>query len=182
MGEFVAISIAKGNVADQVPEGDRDNFVDGISGATMTGRFLSEAYAQAVKIEGGVRSARTTEAMLDAFRALKSRGGLDARIYVMLDWTEEPLLERFYAQGPEIDPAKETGAREVISKINGKVADLALFDPEKVAPRATYKLGENGLSPVGMPYVIVNGTVVVEDSQVKKDVFPGKPVRRPIVN
>jgi hypothetical protein len=30
--------------------------------------------------------------------------------------------------------------------------------------------------------LIVNGTVVVEESKVKKDVFPGKPVRRPITD
>ena len=29
----------------------------------------------------------------------------------------------------------------------------------------------------GIPYVIVNGTVVVKDSKVLKDVFPGQPIR-----
>ena len=61
----------------------------------------------------------------------------------------------------------------------GKVADLAIFDPEKVAPRATYKSGENGLPPVGMPYVIVNGTIVVKNSQVL-DVRPGQSIRFPV--
>jgi Na+-transporting NADH:ubiquinone oxidoreductase subunit C len=41
-GEFTAIGIVKGRVADRIPEGRRENFVDGISGATLTGRFLSE--------------------------------------------------------------------------------------------------------------------------------------------
>lgn len=41
-GQFVSIGIAKGRVADQVPEEARGNYVDGISGATMTGRFLTE--------------------------------------------------------------------------------------------------------------------------------------------
>ena len=61
----------------------------------------------------------------------------------------------------------------------GMVADLAIFDPEKVAPRATYKSGENGLPPVGMPYVIVNGTIVVNKSQVL-DVRPGQSIRFPV--
>ena len=39
-----------------------------------------------------------------------------------------------------------------------------------------------GLASTGIPYVIVNGTIVVDDSKVKKDVFPGMPVRRPIIN
>ncbi len=41
-GRFVSIGIAKGKVADRVPADSQANFVDGISGATLTGRFLSE--------------------------------------------------------------------------------------------------------------------------------------------
>jgi Na+-transporting NADH:ubiquinone oxidoreductase subunit C len=41
-GEFAAIGIAKGRVAGRIPKGRQENFVDGISGATLTGRFLSE--------------------------------------------------------------------------------------------------------------------------------------------
>ncbi len=41
-GRFVSLGIAKGKVVDRVPPGSQANFVDGISGATLTGRFLSE--------------------------------------------------------------------------------------------------------------------------------------------
>jgi len=61
----------------------------------------------------------------------------------------------------------------------GKVADLTLFDAAKVAPRATYKQGENGLPPVGIPYVIVNGTIVVDKGKVLP-VKPGQPIRFPV--
>jgi N-acyl-D-aspartate/D-glutamate deacylase len=61
----------------------------------------------------------------------------------------------------------------------GKIADLTLFDPKTVAPRATYKSGENGLPPVGIPYVIVHGTIVVKNSKVL-DVRPGQPIRFPV--
>lgn len=40
-GRFVSIGIAKGVVADSISEGERPNYVDGISGATLTGRYLS---------------------------------------------------------------------------------------------------------------------------------------------
>jgi Na+-transporting NADH:ubiquinone oxidoreductase subunit C len=40
-GRFVSIGIAKGKVTDRVPPGSQANFVDGISGATLTGRFLN---------------------------------------------------------------------------------------------------------------------------------------------
>lgn len=41
-GEFVSVAVAKGRVAETVPETRQSNYVDGISGATLTGKFLSE--------------------------------------------------------------------------------------------------------------------------------------------
>ena len=40
-GNFVSVQIAKGDVATRVPEPQRPNYVDGISGATLTGQYLS---------------------------------------------------------------------------------------------------------------------------------------------
>lgn len=40
-GRFVSIAIAKGAVKDTVPRDRQANYVDGISGATLTGKFLS---------------------------------------------------------------------------------------------------------------------------------------------
>ncbi len=39
--KFVSVGIAKGKVAN-LPETDRGNYVDGISGATLTGKYLSQ--------------------------------------------------------------------------------------------------------------------------------------------
>jgi len=57
----------------------------------------------------------------------------------------------------------------------GMVADIAIFDPENVTDRATYERGT--LPSAGIPYVVVNGTIVVKDSQVLKGVNPGQPIR-----
>jgi len=40
-GEFVSVSIAKGAVQDMIPPQKQPNYVDGISGATLTGRYLT---------------------------------------------------------------------------------------------------------------------------------------------
>jgi len=45
-GNFVAIAIAKGSVKERIPESRQKNFVDGISGASMTGKFLSAGLKQ----------------------------------------------------------------------------------------------------------------------------------------
>jgi N-acyl-D-aspartate/D-glutamate deacylase len=60
----------------------------------------------------------------------------------------------------------------------GADADITVFDPATVKQNATPANG--GLPSTGIPYVVVNGTIVVEDSKVLKDVFPGKPIRLPV--
>lgn len=60
----------------------------------------------------------------------------------------------------------------------GMIADITILDPDTVRDNATYAKGT--LPTTGIPYVIVNGTVVVKDSQVLKDVYPGQPIRFPV--
>jgi Na+-transporting NADH:ubiquinone oxidoreductase subunit C len=40
-GEFVSVGIVKGKVSDQIAESDQGNYIDGISGATLTSKMLS---------------------------------------------------------------------------------------------------------------------------------------------
>jgi N-acyl-D-aspartate/D-glutamate deacylase len=63
----------------------------------------------------------------------------------------------------------------------GKVADITSFDSKTVTANSTPKVGENSLPSTGIPYVIVNGTVVVDDSNVQK-VSAGVAIRNEIVN
>ena len=57
----------------------------------------------------------------------------------------------------------------------GKDADVTIFDPKTVKENATMKDG--GLPSTGIPYVLVNGVVVVRDSETVDGVFPGKAIR-----
>jgi dihydroorotase len=58
-------------------------------------------------------------------------------------------------------------------------ADITVFDPEHVADKATY---ENPAQySEGIPYVLVHGTVVVNNSKIQEGVFPGQAVRRDAV-
>jgi len=51
-----------------------------------------------------VHDARITSKDLDALRALKAKKKLKVRYYVMLDCTDEELIEPYLQNGPEIDP------------------------------------------------------------------------------
>jgi N-acyl-D-glutamate deacylase len=61
----------------------------------------------------------------------------------------------------------------------GMVADITIFDPETITDNSGFKVGEHGIPTTGIPYVVVNGVVVVEDNKVL-DVKPGKEIRFPI--
>lgn len=57
----------------------------------------------------------------------------------------------------------------------GMIADITIFDPKTVTDNATYS--EGTLPSTGIPYVLVNGVVVVDDLKVLKGVNPGQPIR-----
>ncbi|MGI9522398.1 MAG: amidohydrolase family protein, partial [Hyphomicrobiaceae bacterium] len=63
----------------------------------------------------------------------------------------------------------------------GADADITIFDPETVTDNSSLDTGKNSVPSTGIPYVIVNGTIVVKDSKVLKDVYPGQPIRNPII-
>jgi hypothetical protein len=62
----------------------------------------------------------------------------------------------------------------------GSDADIVVFNPDTVTDNSTYEPGKGALPSTGIPYVLVNGVVVVKDSVVQK-VFPGKPIRFPVL-
>jgi hypothetical protein len=62
----------------------------------------------------------------------------------------------------------------------GADADIVVFNPDTVSDNSTYEPGKGALPSTGIPYVLVNGVVVVKDSKVQK-VFPGKPIRFPVL-
>jgi len=76
----------------------------------------------------------------------------------------------------------ETGLEQM--KVRGRlqegmVADIVIFDVDSVAEGSTYKAGENGLPPIGLPHVMVNGVFVKRDDKAT-DQFPGQPIRYPV--
>ncbi|MCY9865201.1 amidohydrolase family protein [Vibrio coralliirubri] len=78
-----------------------------------------------------------------------------------------------FLQDNGIDQMSQKGRIQV-----GADADITMFDPETVTDNSTLK--EPGLPSTGIPYVVVNGTVVVEDSKVLPNVYPGQAVRNSV--
>ncbi|MCB1234989.1 MAG: amidohydrolase family protein [Verrucomicrobiae bacterium] len=59
----------------------------------------------------------------------------------------------------------------------GADADLTVFDPESVIDRATFT--EPKTASEGIPFVIVNGAVVVRDGEIVEGALPGRAIRAP---
>jgi N-acyl-D-amino-acid deacylase len=72
-------------------------------------------------------------------------------------------------------PAARLGLRDRGVLADGLAADLVLFDPATVRTPATYD--EPRQFPVGIPWVIVNGTIVIDDGE-HTGATPGRALRR----
>jgi len=75
-----------------------------------------------------------------------------------------------FLQENGVDQMAQKGRMQI-----GADADIAIFNPETVRDNST--LAAAGLPSTGIPYVLVNGTIVVKDSKVLKDVYPGQAIR-----
>jgi N-acyl-D-aspartate/D-glutamate deacylase len=59
----------------------------------------------------------------------------------------------------------------------GADADIVVFDANTITDRATF---EKPMEPsVGVKYLVVGGTVVVDEGKIVGDVFPGKAILGP---
>ncbi len=82
-------------------------------------------------------------------------------------------------------PAQRLEKRAPIFKNKGRIregadADITIFDPARVIDKATFD--EPLQYSEGIPFVLVNGVVVVRDSQLVDCVRPGRAARAPIAN
>ena len=59
----------------------------------------------------------------------------------------------------------------------GADADIVVFDPATISDRSTF---QNPMEPsVGVRYLVVGGTVVVDEGKIVPDVFPGRALLGP---
>ncbi|MGD2246583.1 MAG: amidohydrolase [Candidatus Aminicenantes bacterium] len=86
-----------------------------------------------------VHEARVTRRMLDAFRSLEEKDELDIRIYTMLDWTDEALIDSCLEIGPFIDPDFMLTIRCIKIFVDGALGSrgAAFFEPYSDAPETT---------------------------------------------
>jgi N-acyl-D-aspartate/D-glutamate deacylase len=80
-------------------------------------------------------------------------------------------------------PAQRLEKRAPVFKDKGRIrvgadADITIFDAVRIIDKATFD--EPLQASEGIPYVLVNGVLVVNQGKVVESVFPGKAVRAPV--
>jgi len=73
-------------------------------------------------------------------------------------------------------PADRLGIHSKGRVAVGADADITVFDPARVTDRATFD--QPAQYSEGIPYVLVNGVLVVKDGQINESVLPGRGLRR----
>lgn len=138
----------------------------------------SDAFPAVYKEDGSF--AQDWDTPFDSVNSHPRGAGTHARILRLV--REEKLMPLMLAISKmTFLPAKflqENGVPQMANKGRiqlGKDADLTIFDPDTVKDNSTPQMG--GLPSTGIPYVVVNGTIVVKDSKVLQDVYPGQPIR-----
>ena len=161
-------------------------------------RLTRVTFAQARKAGGTViihsrTEAQTRAAIVNPLAMIASDGFIEnGRGHPRTSGTYARVLGRYVRQEkavPLMDalrrmtlfPAKRLEARVPAMKQKGRVrvggdADLTIFDPATVLDRATYE--DASIPSAGIPFVIVNGQVVVDAGQVAS-ARPGRGIRAP---
>jgi N-acyl-D-aspartate/D-glutamate deacylase len=97
---------------------------------------------------------------------------------------EEKVLDLMTAlRKMTIMPAQRLEKRAPMFQNKGRIrvgadADITIFDPRRVIDKATYE--EPLQFSEGIPYVLVNGVVVVREEKLVENAFPGKAARAPV--
>ena len=79
-----------------------------------------------------------------------------------------------------IEPAKRLEIYVPAMRNKGRLkvgadADITIFAPDTVIDKSTYT--SSAVPPDGIPYVLVNGVVVVDEGELVPDVHPGRAIR-----
>lgn len=145
-------------------------------GGQVVHHYLSEAWNRRAVVEPGLMVVSDLLPMITEQSKVAPHNGTFARVlgrYVR----EEALLDLSTAISKmTLLPARRIEKIAPAFRKKGRLqqgmdADIAVINPNTVIDKATYKTPYQASS--GIPYVIVNGTVVVRDAELVPETFPG---------
>ena len=126
-----------------------------------------------------------SDGILIAGKGHPRTAGTYARVLGEYVREEKALLLMDALRKMTLMPAKRLEKHAPVFRDKGRIrigadADITVFDPSKVLDKATYE--QPMQYSEGIQFVFVNGTLVVKDGKLVDGVFPGRPLRAPIVS
>ena len=128
------------------------------------GRFLSEAHAQAVKVEGGVRSARTIEAIVAS--------GIPVMAHIGLTPQAVNQLGGFRVQGKSKESARSLIADAIAVQEAGAFAVVLELVPAELARAITERLSIPTIGIGAGPYTSAEIQVITDIIGLTQDYTP----------
>jgi Amidohydrolase family len=117
-----------------------------------------------------------SDGLLDEGKGHPRAAGTFARVLGRYVREEHALSLMDAVRKMTVMPADRLGLKSKGRIAVGADADLAIFDPARVTDRATFE--KPAQYSEGIPYVVVNGTLVVNRGELVDGVAPGRGVRR----
>jgi N-acyl-D-amino-acid deacylase len=81
-----------------------------------------------------------------------------------------------YMSNAGLKPMQERGRLQP-----GMIADITIFSPDTIADTSTMKIGERGSYTAGIPYVMVNGEVIIDGGVANTELRAGQPIRYDVI-
>jgi dihydroorotase len=119
-----------------------------------------------------------SDGMIDGGKGHPRGAGCYARVLGQYVREQKVLTLMDAVRKMSLLPAERIGLKTKGRIAVGADADLAIFDAAHVTDRATYEKPDQYSE--GIPYVLVNGVLVVNQGKLVEGVLPGQPVRKPI--
>lgn len=120
--------------------------------------------------DGGIRNGRGHPRGSGTFSRVLGKYVREEGVLTLMDALRKMTIEPARRLEPRVPAMADKGRIRV-----GADADVTLFDPETVIDRSTYT--ESAVPPDGIPYVLVNGVVVVDGGRLVSGARPGRAIR-----
>lgn len=134
-------------------------------------RAAIESPLTMIASDGGIGGGRGHPRGSGTFSRVLGRYVREERVLSLMDALRRMTIEPARRLEGYVPQMKQKGRLQ-----EGVDADITVFNPETVLDKSTYE--NAAIPPDGIPYVIVNGVIVVDRGHLVPNVRPGRPIRK----
>ncbi len=134
-------------------------------------RAAIESPLTMIASDGGIGGGRGHPRGSGTFSRVLGKYVREEGVLTLMDALRRMTIEPARRLETYVPSMKQKGRLQI-----GADADITVFNPDTVIDQSTYE--NAALPPDGIPYVMVGGTLVVDEGKLVPGVRPGKPIRK----